>query len=302
MSFKRILCPIDFSPSSTLVLRHALGLASGPDASVRVLHVVEPLLVQAAMMAGTEDGLRTEVTDALRRVIDEATGREDVPARIVTEVVAGEPHAAILDGSANEACDLIVMGTHGASGLAKAWFGSTLERVLRLTMVPVVAIPPRGIGLLADRTSLAVTTIVAAVDFGQPSMAAACAAASYARRMGARLTLLHVVPEPSFSGWQQAASRQLADRRQRAEHELAQLAEELSNGGPPTTIAVLDGQPWECIAHYGGDRTGTLVVMGLGRDPGPSAGRPGSVAYRVLSTGGHPVLVVPSTISARAAA
>jgi nucleotide-binding universal stress UspA family protein len=295
MHCTRVLCPIDFSAHAPAVVRHALAVAARAHASVVLLHAIEPLLLQAATIAGSERALDEEVRGDLKALVAEAT--RDLPSAPAPEVVVSEgaAHTAILEVAAREACDLVVMGTHGASGLSKVWFGSTLEHVLRHTTLPVLAIPPRGQGLVVAGQGLVVTHVVAAVDFDEASMAAARVAAARARDHGADLTLLHVVPEaPRWRGWQHEIDRQQAHLHARASQELEWRAVELRAAGTTTHTAVLDGAPAERIATYAADRPGVLVVLGLRSEASRDSARPGVVAYRVLCAGQQPVLFIPS--------
>jgi nucleotide-binding universal stress UspA family protein len=241
--FNRILCPVDLSPLAAPIVEHALAVAEGPGARVHVLHVVEPLLLQAATIAGEEAALRSEIDTALQRLVREALRRTDHPPTIETSIAEGSPDVAILEAGQRGATDLIVMGLHGMSSLSKACFGSTLERVLRATSTPVLALPPRS--MLNGGDGVGASTIahlVAAIDFEQPAMEAARLAADYARRHGADLTLFHVMPPaPAWGRWREAVGQQHAVRRTRAENELAMLAEELGGGRPPARVLVREG-------------------------------------------------------------
>lgn len=294
MSTQRILCPVDFSPPSAQQLRHALACSEGGEAVVFLLHTVEPLLLQAAAMSGGEQSLRDEIAGELRKVIAEATRTPGPPPVVETRVASGDPHTAILETCRHERCDLLVMGTHGAGGLAKAFFGSTLERVLRGTTVPVLARPPRAAGIVSGEGRLDVTHVIAAIDRDSPSVAATQTAAAWATRTGARLTLAHVMPAaPGARRWQAAAREEHARLRQQAEQDLARLVQERGQDGLTVASVVLEGSPAEQLAEYAGSAAGTLLVLGLGGARGGFSGRPGAVASRVLSIGRQPVLVVP---------
>jgi nucleotide-binding universal stress UspA family protein len=299
MPFNRILCPVDLSPLSAPIIEHAIAVAEEPGARVHVLHTVEPLLLQAATIAGEEAALRSEIDESLQRLVREALRRVEHPPTIETSIAEGTPEAAILEVSQRERWDLIVMGLHGMSSLSKACFGSTLERVLRATSIPVLALPPRNMPIAGDHlVAPAFAHVVAAIDFEQPSMDAALLAADYAGRRGVDLTLLHVMPTaPVWGRWGQAVEQQHAIRRERAENELAMLAEELARNTTPRVV-VREGTVWEQIASCGNERPGTLVVMGL-RKPGRALARPGSTAWRVLSAGSHPVLAAPAQAPVR---
>jgi nucleotide-binding universal stress UspA family protein len=143
---KRVLVPVDFSPSSRAALEYAAFLAEAFVATVVVLHVWEPpgyvgpdtlaLLPVAAGQPGWEQ-TRGEVM----REVDAFLGKPSArPKKLEVRVEAGEPSDAILSAAANGGADLIVMGTHGRTGLSRLLLGSVAEAVLRRSGCPVLTI------------------------------------------------------------------------------------------------------------------------------------------------------------------
>jgi nucleotide-binding universal stress UspA family protein len=140
--FRSILCPVDFSPNSRAALRYAAMLARLSDAHLIVLYVDDPLLAavmtarttRPTMIAATEAELQRFVTGALRAATP-------APAyTVMTE--AGAPAREIVKVAERHGCDLIVIGYRGAGRASRLLFGSTTEGVMRMTGIPVVAIPP----------------------------------------------------------------------------------------------------------------------------------------------------------------
>ncbi|NHN61385.1 MULTISPECIES: universal stress protein [Halorussus] len=137
--YDSILVPVDGSEQSSRALDHAVGHAETYDAAVHLLFVVDvaslPAEVDAAPVAERLDtyGERI-VAGAADRV-----GAADVD-RIETAVVPGVPHQAILDYADDNDVDLVVMGTHGRTGLDRYLLGSVTERVVRRSPVPVLAV------------------------------------------------------------------------------------------------------------------------------------------------------------------
>ena len=139
----RLLVPTDFSPTSDIALQYALDIAP-PDAAIHVLHVVEDLGVTAAYPDGfymESPGLRGELTDEAHKRLQDIVRRAARPhLTLTTEVLVGWPVAAIVQDAKSRDADLIVMGTHGRSGLAHALLGSVAERVLRTAPCPVLTV------------------------------------------------------------------------------------------------------------------------------------------------------------------
>ena len=107
-------------------------------------------------------------------------------------VDVGQPAAQILVRSVDAESDLIVMGTHGASGFEHLLLGSVTEKVLRRARCPVLTVPPH-----AQATStLPFRRLLCAIDFSDSSLRGLELACSLAKESNAALTLLHVVEWP----------------------------------------------------------------------------------------------------------
>jgi universal stress protein A len=136
-----LLVPTDFSATSEIALHYALDIAP-PGAAIHVLHVIH----DASLMAAYPDGFYVEPPGQRERLIEEATARLTEIARtaarpnLTTEVVVGWPVGAIVQDAKLRDADLIVMGTHGRTGLAHALLGSVAERVLRTAPCPVLTV------------------------------------------------------------------------------------------------------------------------------------------------------------------
>jgi nucleotide-binding universal stress UspA family protein len=138
--YDRILVPTDGSAGSRAVIDHAAGLAESHGATLHALYVVNTASYASFSMESTWEGigdmLRDEGQDALRAVESIVDGR--VP--IETNVTEGSPSRKIVRYAEREACDLIVMGTHGRGGIDRLLLGSVAERVVRSSEVPVLTV------------------------------------------------------------------------------------------------------------------------------------------------------------------
>src|SRR4051812_46187461 len=138
-----VLCPIDFSDSSRAALKYAAAVAAHFGTRLTLLTVNDTLLVEADEMAHGPGRLAADARAELERFYaDTFTG--DLPSGITTTFVAatGQPAAENLRESEANPADLIVMNSRGATGVRKLFFGSTTERVLRETTVPVLVTAP----------------------------------------------------------------------------------------------------------------------------------------------------------------
>jgi nucleotide-binding universal stress UspA family protein len=299
MIIRSIVCPVDFSSESRALVRAALAVARQETATVTVVHVLEPLLAQAAALSRERDWLETEAYTAVDALIVRALEGSGIdPRTVARRVRCGETDVEILAAAAEFHADLIVMGTEALRGVRRLFFGSVAARVLAQAEVPVLALPPLAQDLLApadDLHPLPLRHMLVAVDFSDTTMLAVREAADLARRWGTSLTLLHVVPElPDVLHWGEALDAHQRRTIERARHELELVAREIS--GVPVTVLTVAGTPEETITRVAGEQGSSLVALGLRRSrKGWFAPRPGSTAYRVLSLTNVPILVVPGT-------
>jgi nucleotide-binding universal stress UspA family protein len=138
MTFHTILYPTDFSPGSVEAFRYACALARDCDARLVVVHALEP----AVAMVGEAALVPTDINE-LREVAQkqlDAVQPTDPSVRIERVFREGPAPAVILDVADEFRADLIVMGTHGRTGLKRLLMGSVAEMVLRRARCPVLTV------------------------------------------------------------------------------------------------------------------------------------------------------------------
>jgi nucleotide-binding universal stress UspA family protein len=197
VTVRSILCAVDFSEESRQALRWAAALARRITARLTVLSAVDPLLAQAAKVRLGLDLARAETEPAVREFLA-GTWSDDTsePLNADVDVRVGDPADMILETAANEPADLIVMGTQGLGGVRKWLLGSTTERVLRRTHVPVLAVPPgAGESMPAhlEAASFGLGPVLAATDFSDTSARALRWAAKVAQEIASPLQALRTV-------------------------------------------------------------------------------------------------------------
>ena len=138
--YERILLPTDGSEGTEHAVDHAIALAKQFGAALDVLHVTDaPVLPLDAHSQALLDAIEEEGRSAVEEIVERASRRGvGTVAGVVRE---GEPYRTILDYVDEEDVDLVVMGTHGRTGLDRYLLGSVTERVARLSDVPVVIVP-----------------------------------------------------------------------------------------------------------------------------------------------------------------
>jgi universal stress protein A len=148
MEIRRILAPTDFSELSKQGLQSALELAEAFGAKLLLLYVVEPPpypvegIVPSHLGATLLDDLERQATNDLAQMLSETQASNMDVAR---RVVVGIPYRKIVDVAEEEKIDLIVMTTHGRTGLSHLVMGSVAEKIVRTAPCPVLTIRPTSV-------------------------------------------------------------------------------------------------------------------------------------------------------------
>ena len=141
---KSIVVGTDFSVCAARALSHAVALAQLSGAKLHILHVLlEPVqaLDVAAALPYPDVEVRKEWEGAARAKLDrEVKAAEKRGVATTSEIRWGRPSDTIVETAARQKATLIVLGTHGRSALEKLLLGSTAERVLRISQVPVLTV------------------------------------------------------------------------------------------------------------------------------------------------------------------
>ncbi len=143
VTIRKVLFPTDFSEASEAAWGFALSLAQEFGAEVALLHVVPepPRLAEAYEMGFTpERFLKAATEEAQRLLADMQAKAADWKVTLIPRVRQGVEFREIIAAAREEGADLIVMGTHGRTGLAHALIGSVAEKVVRKAPCPVLTV------------------------------------------------------------------------------------------------------------------------------------------------------------------
>jgi len=198
---QHVLCPVDFSELSALALRHADAFANCGGARLTVLYA-NPLLppphADSVQRAEMEEQFRKWHADAavkLRTFVNNTIGADATGAQ--TAVVEALPVDGIRAVAAQLEADLVVVGTHGSSGVNRLMMGSVAERILRESSIPVLTVrgdsPPPG-------HTPRIARVLCPVDNSGPSRRALAWVARMAHCFHSRVTVLHVTGENGAGG------------------------------------------------------------------------------------------------------
>lgn len=145
--YKRILVPIDGSPTSSRGLDEALALARLTGASLRLVHVVDQWTFTAGCEAYTPDIMEMLLAGG-RKILDAATARaaagEVIATGLLSETFGGRVSDIVVDEARRWKADLIVVGTHGRRGVRRMVIGSDAEQIVRAAPVPVLLVNAAG--------------------------------------------------------------------------------------------------------------------------------------------------------------
>ena len=144
MTVSKVLVPVDFSEHSKRALDSARTIAEKFGASLHLLTVIpDPFILPdpgswyMPLPPGYIDGLRQDAESHLRELL---TPDDQSRFHATLTVALGDPYAEILDYVKRMSIDLIVMGTHGRGGVARAFLGSVAEKVVRTAPCPVLTV------------------------------------------------------------------------------------------------------------------------------------------------------------------
>lgn len=292
MQIKHILVPTDFSENAQHALSYATELAKRCSAKLHLLHTpVIPtyLLMDLSYSPGPEAVTRilNESQDALD---EQAKSLESVGVEYFTVIREGTVHEVIRDYAKEHDVDLVVVGTHGRSGVAKLMYGSVTERVIKTVHTPIIVIPPDG-GTMPG-------SIVVAYDFSAPSKRAAEVARALHGFFPGPLHFVHSY----LDVWGEYTDRgavvgEAAEKRRQALHlgleEMLQTESEelLSSDGTGVETHLVTGDPAECLLRVAEDVGATLICAGTTGKSGIERLLIGSVARRLLHDSKVPLLL-----------
>jgi nucleotide-binding universal stress UspA family protein len=147
MQIRSILLPTDFSECANYALGYATSLARTFSASIICVHVIEPMVPTVGYSGMTEPlpiaDIADELENSAERELPKLGGREEFAGLQVEEVIAhGDAAAEIVRVAKDRNVDLIVISSHGRTGLGRILFGSTAEAIVRHASCPVLVVKP----------------------------------------------------------------------------------------------------------------------------------------------------------------
>jgi nucleotide-binding universal stress UspA family protein len=287
ITINKILCPVDFFPASDAALSYATGLASNYGAKLHLLHVVAPLLQSAyEFQMAAVDVVKAAKENAILEMKKRQMTVHNAGVGVEMEVRLGDVYDSIERAIKIVRPELIVMGTHGRHGVERWFMGSTTEKLLRHSPVPLVTIsnvPEKSIASAQFRR------ILVATDFSAGSADALAYAFSVAEENESRITMLHVLP--AFA--KELMGRNREDVVHAVHNKLNEFVPAEARTWCDVVTQVEAGVPYQIILDMIRDEAIDLLVMNIHGKGIIDRVLIGSNAEPVVRAAACPVMLIP---------
>ena len=298
VSLANVLFATDFSAAAETALPYAVAICRRYQGTLHMANAIPELGLLGQAETFSAEILDSSYETVHRAAIESMTRlgncMQDIPHCF--HVRRGNVCKTIAEIIAEQHIDLLVLGTHGRTGLGKLFMGSFAEEILRQASCPVLTVGPHagGVGRQGDEQGgtpsqaqeLDFRNIIFATDFSAGCERAASLAVSLAQDFQARLSFIHVLREHDRG---QDNVAELA-----VEHLQKLLPEKAALRYKPETIVTL-GPPAECILQVAADHQADLIIVGV-RPCGPHLGAathlPGTIVHKVVTYACCPVITI----------
>lgn len=294
--YESILIPTDGSNAVTPAIRHGVSLAHAYATTVHTLRIVEDKVHpgETAVSSASERNTWDEAA-AIEPVMDAA---HTLGLNVIPGIEHGRPPDVILDYIEENDIDLLVLGTHGRTGLARYLHGNISEQLIRTAPVPVLIVTEDRPALSDRRLSggqARYTDVLVPTDGRNEASVALEHGVDIASRYGATLHGLFVVDQRTYTSrpgftWQEARE----SWEQRGRRVLLQVAEKAEALDLDVRITLTHGNPRKEILEYATEYDIDFIAMGTRRLTGVSRFLQGSVATGVVRAADVPVLTTNS--------
>jgi nucleotide-binding universal stress UspA family protein len=291
--YERILVPLDGSELAEVALPYAEELAGRLDSEVILLYVDDLSKDQYHHM---HQFYMQKISESVKQGATRSSGKSGVQTvQVKSEILPGHPAEEIVGYVDRENIDLMVMATHGQSGLKRWALGSVADKVVRATTRPVILI--RAKGTRADvREKGIMRSVLMPLDGSKAGEAAVPFVESLASRLQAKVILLQVLARGYEVGYDYVAltDRQIELDKAAATNYLSDVGAQLKKKGITVATEVRFGNIADEISKFADEIQTDMVAMSTHGRSGVSRRVFGSIAERVLREGNSPLLLVRS--------
>ena len=286
ITIKTILCPVDFFAASDAAVQYATGLAQNYDAGIRLLHVLTPVPVTAYEYAVDTSPIMKAMEDKAREKLTSlAAGVRQAGVDVEFEIRTGDVYEEVKRSIEFVKPQILVMGTHGRRGVERWFMGSTTEKLLRHSPVPLITISATGEKAGAPRFK----RILVTTDFSDGTSDALSYAFSVAQENESKITLLHVVHDVAAD----VSGKYRESLLEGVEKQLDDLVPPEATTWCDVNTQVEIGVPYRIILRVLEDEKIDLLVMNIHGKGMLDRALLGSTAERVVRVAPCPVMLIP---------
>lgn len=293
--YHTILVATDGNPSSESAAHHALGLAhkGGKESTTHGLSIVDTRL-RANLNRSEKGSVGNESSAAEEQAwyaVNMISSLGERPGQhIETAVDEGTPHVKILEYAEKHDCDLIVMGSRGRSSIGRVFVGGVTEKVVRLSHLPVLIVPPLEIN---SDVNPDYNRILHPTDGSEGSAVALEHAIDVAKSYQAELQIVSVVNSQALnSEFAYDVDETLSQLESQAEEHISEAVSVATSQGVEAIGKVKVGIPFSKILNHSRRNDIDLIVMGTQGRTGLDRLLVGSVTERIIRRTRVPVLTV----------
>lgn len=271
---ERILVPTDFSDTANLAINHAIDLAKRFNAELSLVHVLETGAYQGIFSPSKKTEFN-ELEETKLHLQNEAHRLEkESGLSIAQEVVSGRIHEEIVKAAEDVDADLVVMGTHGASGWEEFFVGSNAYKVVTQTPVPVLSIQEQA-------KNPECKNIIMPIDSTPESRQKVRYAAAFAKKLGSTIHIASLITDDT------------KEVRYDFEKKIKQVTDYLDREEVPYTHTTLIGTNLATMTmNFAESKNGNMIVMMTEQESNLTGFLMGPFAQQIVNHSKIPVLSI----------
>ncbi len=293
MDVKKILLPLDFSEFSEKALEFAIGISTKFDIHLTLLHVVvlfQDDIDESERLEQYEKWIKKQEANVIRQMNSSKDKVKKHGIQVDTEIIRGISAAeSILEYIESIKFDIVLIGTHGRTGLKHLFLGSVAEKIVRLSPIPVLTVH-RSIH------KFQLQKLLVPIDFSPYSQESAEIAISLAKEFNAEIDFLHVIEQevhPSFYAAGIESIFQIdKDLKDRVIQNLRDFLAEQVHPDLPVNYIVKEGKAHKQIVDISKEKNSDIIIISTHGLTGLDYFLLGSTTEKVVRWANCPVLTV----------
>lgn len=293
MDVKKILLPLDFSEFSEKALEFAIGISQKFDIHLTLLHAVvlfQDDIDESERLEQYEKWIKKQEENIIRQMNSSKDKVKKHGVQVETAIIRGiSPADSILEYIESSQFDIILIGTHGRTGLKHLFLGSVAEKIVRLSPIPVLTVH-RSIH------KFQLKKLLVPIDFSPYSQESAEIAISLAKEFNAEIDFLHVIEQdvhPSFYAAGIESIFQIdKDLKDRVIQNLKDFLAEQVHPDLPVNYIVKEGKAHKEIVDISKEKNSDIIIISTHGLTGLDYFLLGSTTEKVVRWANCPVLTV----------